>query len=154
MTMSNTKVKKFLFALPFALIILFYGYDFQGKGRKSEPCFLKEKPLITVSAKGETVSFSEKDLGIPLIRRGHIVPGSVARHGKRIMFSISVSLPLYTVVHFYEQRLNRSGNRGRCEKGEQYLISYADKTGKRTNLTFQEGKDPTCTFIQGVHVTY
>lgn len=186
----NIKLKKTLFALPFALFILFYGWNPFGKGGKSEPFFLKEKPLIVVplnnsSGKGTVVTesgkelspgavtaLSEKDLGVPVMAGGRILPESVVRAGNRITFSVSVPMPLYTVVHFYEQRLNRTASRGTGEKGEQYVISYekggyvssggftyavknaAKGTRKRTNLVFQEGRYKTSTLIEVVHATY
>jgi len=184
------QVKKILFALPFVLFILFYGWNYFGKGEESEPFFLKEKPLITVplnnsSGKGAVVvesgkelsteaviAYSEKDLGVPVMTGGRILPESVLRRGNRISFSISVPMRLYTVVHFYEQRLSKTASRGTCEKGEQYAISYveggfvssggftyavknaAKGTRKRTNLVFQEGRYTTSTLIEVVHATY
>lgn len=187
--MSN-RVKASLILFLLILMVPSWRILFMGEEERNS-FFLKEKPLIAVPAGGnsvkgsvvghkgravsppsESVYLSEKDLGIPVMAGGRVLPDTVTRKGTRIMFNIFIYMPLRTVVGFYEQRLNVKGSRGRGEKGEQYLLSYAKDglisrdgyklqpkiakkgTRKRTNLVFQEGPYPNTTLIRVVHTSY
>jgi len=128
----------------------------------------KELPELA----GPVIAISEKELGIPIMRSGKVVEGSVRRIGSRVYFSIHVPLPLSTVVSFYEQRLRRKATLSQGTRGEQFTLSYAfgghikkgrftyaDKKAKkgsrtRTNLNFQVGRYPIWTLIEVAHLTY
>jgi hypothetical protein len=184
-------------AIVLVLVFLLLGWVVFSRKTIKESYFLKEKPLITVPTRGNSVkgkvvdlagkdsadlagkksadlagkksaellsgavqSFSERDLGIPVMPGGSVVGGSVMRIGPKVTFSIYVPMPLYVVVHFYEQRLGHRGSRGNGAKGEQYVISYVEETSglkgtrKRTNLVLEEGRDMNATLITVVHMKY